>query len=66
MTIKFIKDCTFNGENYFAGDVWDNIQEKDLAQVWKLNEKSFISPITLKDFKELEKQVKNKIVKEDK
>jgi hypothetical protein len=59
--IVFKKDCEFDGEAYFKGDVieLESIKYEDLSKIWKLNEQGFIEPITRQDFVKFSKSLKN-------
>ncbi len=56
------KDFTFNGEPYIVGD---EVKIKNIAEVKKLNEKGFIEPLDYKELTILERELKNKIYKEE-
>ena len=55
--IKFKKDTNLNGEFYFSGQVVSVNEIKNKEDIWKLNEKGFIEPITYKEYLEI---LKNK------
>lgn len=63
--IKFKKDVVINGETYFEGDNMNlnKVTKEDLKQIWSLNEKGFIEPITHKEFVEFSRNIKNPIDK---
>lgn len=54
--IKFKKDCSFNGNLYFVDDELD-ITTENVKEVWKLNEKGYIFPLTLKEFTKIKKEL---------
>lgn len=56
------KDFTFNGEPYIVGDV---VKVNDIAEAKKLNEKGFIEPLNFKELVILERELKNKMYKEE-
>lgn len=67
MKVVFKKDCTIGNEYYFEGDELE-VTRENIDKIWNLNEKGFISPITIKDFKIAERELKNpksKFIKED-
>lgn len=55
-TIKFKKDVNLNGEYYFSGQVISVSVLKNKEDIWKLNEKGFIEPITYKEYLEILKE----------
>lgn len=59
--IVFTKDVEFNGKTYFKGNTikLEDVQKEDLKNIWFLNEKGFIEPITYKDFIEFSESLKN-------
>lgn len=61
-TIKFKKDCKYKDEYYFVGDVFT---PTEINEVYKLNEKGFIEPLTLKELKTMEKEINKKEIKID-
>lgn len=57
ITIKFQKECGFNGQVYKKDTVLENITVDMLPAIWKLNEKGFIYPLTLKEFTQFQKEI---------
>ena len=51
--IKFKKDVSLNGDYYFAGQSVNVKEFKNKEDIWKLNEKGFIEPITYKEYLEI-------------
>lgn len=51
--VKFKKDANLNGEIYFSGQVVSVREFKNKEDIWKLNEKGFIEPITYKEYLEI-------------
>lgn len=68
MKVVFKKDCIFNNKYYFVDDELE-VTKENVKDVWKLNEKGFIAPITIKEYKlaerELYKPVSKTTYKED-
>ena len=56
------KDFTLNGVPYIMGD---EVKVKDIAEIRKLNEKGFIEPLNFKELVILERELKNKMYKEE-
>mgnify|MGYP003457731522 CR=1 FL=1 len=56
------KDFTFNGEPYIVGD---EVKVNNIAEAKKLNEKGFIEPLNFKELVILERELKNKMYKEE-
>ena len=56
--IKFRKNCNFNGKEYKAGDELKKVT--NYSDLWKLNEKGFIKPLSENEFIKLKKQSKKK------
>lgn len=56
------KDFTINGDFFIKGD---EVNVEDISVVRKLNEKGFIEPLNLKELLILERELKNKLKKEE-
>lgn len=56
------KDFMINGIPYIKGD---EVDIKDIADIRKLNEKGFIEPLNFKELIILERELKNKKIKEE-
>ena len=48
--LTFKKDVFFNDEFFVVGDTLAVSEVKNLKDIWKLNEKGFIEPITYKEY----------------
>ena len=48
--IIFKKDCIFKGQSFIVGDKLNTKKIKDWAEIWRLNEKGFIKPLTIEEF----------------
>lgn len=65
MEVKFKKECTFHGKKYKVDEPLRKISIEILDEIWSLNERGFIYPISVKDFVEyreslLKQEKKNK------
>lgn len=56
------KDFTINNCAYIIGE---EVDVKDITTIRKLNEKGFIEPLNFKELVIVERQLKNKIYKEE-
>lgn len=56
------KDFMINGTPYIKGD---EVDIKNIADIRKLNEKGFIEPLNFKELIILERELKNKKIKEE-
>lgn len=56
--IKFKKNCNFNEKEYNIGDELKKVI--NYSDLWKLNEKGFIEPLSEKEFIKLKKQSRKK------
>lgn len=56
------KDFSINGCFFIKGD---EVNVEDISVVRKLNEKGFIEPLNLKELLILERELKNKLKKEE-
>ena len=56
------KDFTINTCAYIIGE---EVDVKDITTIRKLNEKGFIEPLNFKELVIVERQLKNKIYKEE-
>ena len=60
-SIVFAKNCTFKGKDFSIGNRLTKFGKDDLVHIWKLNENSFIEPLTEEEFKDIiNKKFKNK------
>lgn len=61
MKIKFKKAYNFKNEIYEIDDILktENLTKEDLSKVWELNEKGYIYPVTIKEFKEFANDIIN-------
>ena len=62
--IKFKKSCEIKGELYEKGDSFD-VNKENIKLLWKLNERGFIESITLKEYKQIEKELNEKNFKKE-
>lgn len=53
--IKFIKNCEVRGEIFEKGDNF-KVDKNNIDLLWKLNEKGFIEPLTLKEYKQIKEE----------
>lgn len=65
--LKFKKNVFFNDDFYVEGETLNISEIKNLKDIWKLNEKGFIEPITYKEYLQILKSKNNplKIKKEE-
>lgn len=60
MEVKFKQDVDYKGKTYFKDDIL-KVDKNNIDEIWKLNEKGFIYPITYKEYiKEKENILKPK------
>jgi hypothetical protein len=67
MEIIAKKDFTIDDKQYEKGDIV-KVNKNNIDYIWKLNEKGFIEPITVKDINKLYNEIlnsKKKELKED-
>lgn len=66
--VIFTRDCTFKGKSFLNGQKLNKIKKEDLSDIWKLNEKGFIQPLSEDEFLEIVRSFgkKNKAKEEEK
>lgn len=63
--IIFTKDCDFKGKSFLFGQQLKKIKKDDLSDIWKLNEKGFIEPLSEDEFIEIVKSFNRKVNKSE-
>jgi len=66
--VIFTRDCTFKGKSFSNGQKLNKMKKEDLSDIWKLNEKGFIQPLSEDEFLEIARSFgkKNKAKEEEK
>lgn len=63
--IIFTKNCSFKNKDFLEGQELKKIKKNDLSDIWKLNEKGFIQPLSENEFLEISNNLNQKIKKEE-
>lgn len=63
--IVFRKNYIFNGKEYKKGETIENIETGEMVDIWRLNEKGIIEPLTEKEFEKIVKEDSKKEGSED-
>lgn len=51
--VIFMQGCTFKSKSFLSGQKLNKIKKEDLSDIWKLNEKGFIQPLSEDEFLEI-------------
>lgn len=62
MKIKFNQSVDFNGKVYYKDDELE-VNKENIKDIWKLNEKGYIYPISYKEYQQFSENLTKKEVK---